>query len=127
MPWQPKFRALCIVEHFLKKGRSCRSVALSMHHAHALFHCVMQVSQYAQKAHQVMTACNVPEKVETQEEAASAEAATSLCVQSTDNKGPKSKAEEKSKVEAPEKCSEFDTIKDAKEEVKSLEGEREAE
>ena len=40
---------------------------------------------------------------------------------------PKSKAEEKSKVEAPEKCSEFDTIKDAKEEVKSLEGEREAE
>ena len=46
---------------------------------------------------------------------------------STKIKGPESKAEEKSKVEAPEKCSEFDTIKDAKEEVKSLEGEREAE
>ena len=50
-----------------------------------------------------------------------------LCVESTDNKGPESKAEEKSKVETPEKCSEFNTIKDAKEEVKSLEGEREAE
>ena len=50
-----------------------------------------------------------------------------MCVQSADNKGPKSKAEEKSKVVAPEKCSEFGTIKDVKEEVKSLEGEREAE
>merc|ERR1712187_433911 len=87
VPWQPKFRALCIVEHFLRKGGSWRSVALSVHHAHALFHCMMQVPQCTRKASQVMTACNMPERAEAEEQPVSGRAAdaTRAGVQSTED------------------------------------------
>merc|ERR1712190_554069 len=109
VPWQPKFRALCIVEHFLKKGGSWRSVALSTHHAHAVFHCMMQVPECTRKASQVMTACGMLEKVEPKEQPAGGEAAnaTTAGVHSTKDEETKRKTEEEAEgknAEAPEKC-----------------------
>merc|ERR1712113_224585 len=75
VPWQPKFRALCAIKHFLKKGGPWRSVALSTHHAHALFLCMMQVPECAQKASEVLRACNMPEIVEPEEQPVSGTAA----------------------------------------------------
>merc|ERR1712113_267535 len=120
VPWQPKFRALCVVEHFLKKGGSWRSVALSAHHAHALFHCMMQVPECTQKASQVMTACNTPEKAEPKAQLVVGEAAdaTTAGVQSTEDKETKIKTGEEAEgenAEAPEKCLE-DLIQDTEEE-----------
>merc|ERR1711941_48339 len=109
-----------------------RSVALSTHHAHALFHCIIQVPQCTRKASQVMIACNTPEKVELQEEPLSGRAAgaTTTGVHTTEDKETESKTEEKAEgknAEAPDKHVEDVLIKDTHGESKSLQVEPEAE
>merc|ERR1712187_174716 len=122
VPWQPKFRALCVVEHFLKKGGSWRNVALSTHHAHALLHCMMKVPQCTQKASQVLRACNMPPPEKDAD-------ASTVGVQSAEDKENESKEEEAEgkKTEDPETSFEGDLVKDSKEESKSQLGEPESE